>query len=292
MVRALTVLYPAAARAPIVSGWLPLQLLCQHARNKGDNSHHGVRATPALLSALRAAYPGAATECLPQARKNGLGEKTAESLLPFDLPHREAGRRRRAQARARPLQRHHGRARRPGPRALRALPRPLRRDFGRRVLRLPLPRVAGRPFPRGLPAHAPDPHAHERLRGRDAPHGAQAERGPPQGRRAPGPPGLDAAPLLLHAEPDVAARGGHPRAPPRHQVRRQGLPPPRPARRPPDPPLLPDLRGPQGRRRAGDRERQLRPGPAEAAAEEEDQGRERARGVPPRVRGRGPRRRR
>ncbi|KAK7231851.1 hypothetical protein SO694_00082137 [Aureococcus anophagefferens] len=90
MVRALTVLYPAAARAPIVSGWLPLQLLCQHARNKGDNSHHGVRATPALLSALRAAYPGAATECLPQARKNGLGEKTAESLLPFDLPHREA----------------------------------------------------------------------------------------------------------------------------------------------------------------------------------------------------------
>ncbi|KAH8050969.1 hypothetical protein JL722_10999 [Aureococcus anophagefferens] len=65
-------------------------LLCQHARNKGDNSHHGVRATPALLSALRAAYPGAATECLPQARKNGLGEKTAESLLPFDLPHREA----------------------------------------------------------------------------------------------------------------------------------------------------------------------------------------------------------
>ena len=65
MVRALTVLYPAAARSPIVSGWLPLQLLCQHARNKGDNSHHGVRATPALLSALRAAYPGAATECLP-----------------------------------------------------------------------------------------------------------------------------------------------------------------------------------------------------------------------------------
>ncbi|KAH8074127.1 hypothetical protein JL720_10678 [Aureococcus anophagefferens] len=89
MVRALTVLYPAAARAPIVSGWLPLQLLCQHARNKGDNSHHGVRGA-ALLSALRAAYPGAATECLPQARKNGLGEKTAESLLPFDLPHREA----------------------------------------------------------------------------------------------------------------------------------------------------------------------------------------------------------
>ncbi|KAH8096353.1 hypothetical protein JL720_3720 [Aureococcus anophagefferens] len=87
MVRALTVLYPAAARAPIVSGWLPLQLLCQHARNKGDNSHHGVRATPPPQRS--AAYP-AATECLPQARKNGLGEKTAESLLPFDLPHREA----------------------------------------------------------------------------------------------------------------------------------------------------------------------------------------------------------
>ena len=40
MVRALTQLYPLAARTPMASGWLPLQLLCQNARNKGDLSHH------------------------------------------------------------------------------------------------------------------------------------------------------------------------------------------------------------------------------------------------------------
>lgn len=89
MIRALTQLFPLAARRPMESGWLPLQLLCQNPRNKGDNSHHGVRATAAVIAALRASYPNASMEFLPQATENGLGEKRAEHLLPFNLHHRE-----------------------------------------------------------------------------------------------------------------------------------------------------------------------------------------------------------